>query len=557
LITLLLALPVAIIFYASGYLLSKSPTGFSNAIGIALMHLSKYVLLLEFIRYILSDKGLSEIHFRWKSSLCLIMHNKLIWFIPLSALSWFIVNVTQNYFDAETFNLSELGRVHFLILLIICFIFFVSSHRDFKLNPYSLKHKKTFITFYFLMLLILAFLMMATILGYYFTSVRILHLLTGAFFIVFFLFIAYFLSLRWLTLIQARLVYQQMIERQSLENELNSKSQLATSNESEVNDLPQNELDIQQIKTQIRRILNWVLILSIVLALAWHFREVSSIFNTLDNINLWKYRIDGQQTGLVSLWDFFMSLMIVLLTIVAARNLPGLIELSIFNPLDVDADIRYAASRIIQYVIVMLGFVVSVSWLGLSWNDVQWLVTAMSVGLGFGLKEIFSNFFSGLILLFERPIRIGDVVTIGQVSGTVSKIQTRATTIIDWDKKELIIPNQSLILENLVNWTLSNHITRVTFMLGLAYDTNTELAEKIIMETIVKHPLVLKDPEPSALLINFGDSSLDFEIRVYVAETDDRMITKHQLHISLINAMRENNIQIPFPQRDLHITNLD
>ncbi len=556
-ITLLLALPVAIIFYASGYLLSKSPTGFSNAIGIALMHLSKYVLLLEFIRYILSDKGLSEIHFRWKSSLCLIMHNKLIWFIPLSALSWFIVNVTQNYFDAETFNLSELGRVHFLILLIICFIFFVSSHRDFKLNPYSLKHKKTFITFYFLMLLILAFLMMATILGYYFTSVRILHLLTGAFFIVFFLFIAYFLSLRWLTLIQARLVYQQMIERQSLENELNSKSQLATSNESEVNDLPQNELDIQQIKTQIRRILNWVLILSIVLALAWHFREVSSIFNTLDNINLWKYRIDGQQTGLVSLWDFFMSLMIVLLTIVAARNLPGLIELSIFNPLDVDADIRYAASRIIQYVIVMLGFVVSVSWLGLSWNDVQWLVTAMSVGLGFGLKEIFSNFFSGLILLFERPIRIGDVVTIGQVSGTVSKIQTRATTIIDWDKKELIIPNQSLILENLVNWTLSNHITRVTFMLGLAYDTNTELAEKIIMETIVKHPLVLKDPEPSALLINFGDSSLDFEIRVYVAETDDRMITKHQLHISLINAMRENNIQIPFPQRDLHITNLD
>jgi len=550
-------LPVAIIFYASGYLLSKSPTSFSNAIGIALMHLSKYVLLLEFIRYILSDKGLSEIHFRWKSSLCLIMHNKLIWFIPLSAVSWFIVNVTQNYFDAESLNLNELGRVYFLLLLVICFIFLVSSHRDFKLNPYSLKHKKTFITFYFLMLLILAFLMMATILGYYFTSVRILHLLTGAFFIVFFLFIAYFLSLRWLTLIQARLVYQQMIERQSLENELNSKSQLATSNESEVNDLPQNELDIQQIKNQIRRILNWVLILSIVLALAWHFREVSSIFNTLDNINLWKYRIDGQQTGLVSLWDFFMSLMIVLLTIVAARNLPGLIELSIFNPLDVDADIRYAASRIIQYIIVMLGFVVSVSWLGLSWNDVQWLVTAMSVGLGFGLKEIFSNFFSGLILLFERPIRIGDVVTIGQVSGTVSKIQTRATTIIDWDKKELIIPNQSLILENLVNWTLSNHITRVTFMLGLAYDTDTELAEKIIMDTIVKHPLVLKDPEPSALLINFGDSSLDFEIRVYVAETDDRMITKHQLHISLINAMRENNIQIPFPQRDLHITNLD
>jgi potassium-dependent mechanosensitive channel len=552
-ITLLLSLPWVLLIYVCGHLLSKESSGFSNAVGIALVNISKYVFMLELIRYIMMEKGLAETHFRWKTSLCLIMHYKLLWFMPLSALGWFGVTLTQSYFDTEIINLSELGRFYFLLLLVIFFVFLINSHSAFKNNPYSLKHKKTFFSFCYLILFILSSLMVGTILGYYFTSVRILDLLTGAFFIVFFLFIAYYLALRWLTLIQARLSYQQMLDKQSLENDLKTSSELQNKSENEITDEFQDELDIQQIKTQIRRILNWILIMSILVALAWHFREVSSVFNTLDNINLWKYNIDGQPTGLISLWDVFMSLIAILLTIVATRNLPGLIELSVFNPLDVDADIRYAASRIVQYIIVMIGFVVSVSWLGLSWTDVQWLVTAMSVGLGFGLKEIFSNFFSGLILLFERPIRIGDVVTIGQVSGTVSKIQTRATTIIDWDKKELIIPNQSLILENLVNWTLSNQTTRVTFMLGLAYDTDVEHAQQIIMETIVKHPLVLKEPEPSALLINFGDSSLDFEIRVFVAETNHRMKTKHELHINLVNAMRKNNIQIPFPQRDIHI----
>jgi len=243
----------------------------------------------------------------------------------------------------------------------------------------------------------------------------------------------------------------------------------------------------------------------------------------------------------------------LLLTIAGAKNLPGLLEISILNPLGFKAGNRYAVSRIVQYIIFVVGFVVSLAWLGLAWGDVQWLVTAMSVGLGFGLKEIFSNFFSGLILLFERPIRIGDVVTIGDVSGRVSKIRIRATTITDWDRKELIIPNQSMILENLVNWTLSNQTTRITFMLGVAYGTDPEIAQQLIVDTIRKHPLVLDEPEPSALFINFGDSSLDFQIRVFVADTDHRMKTKNDLHMALEKVMRENDIEIPFPQRDINI----
>jgi potassium efflux system protein len=184
---------------------------------------------------------------------------------------------------------------------------------------------------------------------------------------------------------------------------------------------------------------------------------------------------------------------------------------------------------------------------------VQWLVAALSVGLGFGLQEIFANLVSGIILLFERPIRVGDTITIGNVSGKVSRIQMRATTIIDWDQKELIVPNKTFITDQIVNWTLSDAITRIVIPVGIAYNSDVELAYRVMLQTAQNTPLVLADPEPSVLLLSFGNSSLDFSIRIFVGDSSHRLPATHDLHIRLERAFREHDIKIPFPQRDVHL----
>jgi len=214
---------------------------------------------------------------------------------------------------------------------------------------------------------------------------------------------------------------------------------------------------------------------------------------------------------------------------------------------------NYAVNQLAKYGLFTIGFISVANELGGSWSQVQWLVAALGVGLGFGLQEIFANLVSGIILLFERPIRVGDTVTIGDVSGKVSRIQMRATTLIDWDQKELIVPNKTFITSQLVNWTLSDAITRVVIPVGIAYGSDVKHAHKIMIETVKSTPLVLSEPEPSVLFVGFGESSLNFSIRIYVSELGNRLPATHDLHFRLEQAFRENKIEIPFPQRGIHL----
>jgi len=201
--------------------------------------------------------------------------------------------------------------------------------------------------------------------------------------------------------------------------------------------------------------------------------------------------------------------------------------------------------------------VIALQVIGLGWGDIQWLVAAMGVGLGFGLQEIFANFISGLMILFERPIRIGDAVTVGDVSGIVTRIRMRATTITDWDNKELLIPNKSFVTDPLINWTLSDEITRIVIPVGIAYGSDTEKAHRIMTDVVISHPDVMTEPKPTVLFLGFGDSSLDFKVRAFVREQYKRMSLIHDLHMALDKALREAGIEIPFPQRDLHLRSVD
>ncbi len=177
----------------------------------------------------------------------------------------------------------------------------------------------------------------------------------------------------------------------------------------------------------------------------------------------------------------------------------------------------------------------------------------LGVGLGFGLQEIFANFVSGIILLFEQPIRVGDVITLDGVTGSVSKIRMRATTLVNWDRQELIIPNKDLITGKLLNWTLSDTTNRIQIRVGVAHGSDTEEACRILREIISNHANIMKDPAPSVSFDNFGEGSLDLTIRAFLANLDVRLDTVHQVHTQIYMRLRAAGIEIAYPQRDLHI----
>ena len=237
----------------------------------------------------------------------------------------------------------------------------------------------------------------------------------------------------------------------------------------------------------------------------------------------------------------------------AARNLPSLLEIILLQYFSISAGSRYAARTLTGYVIVATGLVLVFKAMGGDWAQIQWLVAALSVGIGFGLQEIVANFISGLIILFERPIRVGDYVTVGDTDGTVTRIQIRATTILTRDRKELLVPNKEFITGRLLNWSLSDQTTRLKLVVGIPYGANVKLAEKLMLQAAQEHPRVQKEPRPFVYFESFGDSALILELRCVIDNVDYRVVTLSELHHAIDEKFREAGMEIPFPQQDVHL----
>ena len=218
---------------------------------------------------------------------------------------------------------------------------------------------------------------------------------------------------------------------------------------------------------------------------------------------------------------------------------------------------RYAVATVSRYLITIVGLLFCFGIVGINWLTVQWLVAAMGLGLGFGLQEIFANFISGLIILFERPVRVGDVVTIEGMTGVVSRIHIRATTITDGDRKELIIPNKEFITGRVLNWTLTDPINRVVIPVSVAYGSDTQRVAQMLLKLAQDHPSVLDDPPPGVALESFGDSALNFVLRCFLPNLDSRGTVINELHMAIDRAFREAGIEMPYPQYDVHVRTFD
>lgn len=323
---------------------------------------------------------------------------------------------------------------------------------------------------------------------------------------------------------------------------------------------PEPEMTLEQINAQTGRLLRALRLTLLAIGFAWVWAQVIPAVARLDEIALWHFVETGEGGALVqqpvTLMAAILGAFVLALTVGGARNLPGLIEIGLLSRTKIDAASRYAATSVLRYAIVIAGTVIGLGLLGMRWSQLQWLAAALSVGLGFGLQEIFANFVSGLILLFERPFRVGDVITIGTSSGRVTRIRTRATTILDFDNKEIVVPNKSFITGEVTNWTLSDSATRVVIKVGVAYGTDPERVHALLLEAARANPLVLDDPESVSLFQAFGASTLDFELRVFVGAVADRLVVQSQLNLAVARLFAEHGVEIAFPQLDLHVRDM-
>ncbi|MEO1406778.1 MAG: mechanosensitive ion channel domain-containing protein, partial [Pseudomonadota bacterium] len=312
----------------------------------------------------------------------------------------------------------------------------------------------------------------------------------------------------------------------------------------------------QLISSQTERLLFYVFGIGILIGLFGIWATVLPALGVANDITLWTGvdTIDGVRTARpVTLWNLFLFFAFNIGGVFAAYNIRGILEVGVFQRLHLSAGSRYAIQTIIGYFFVGTGIIAGFLQLGVDWSRLQWIIAALGVGLGFGLQEIVANFISGLIILFERPVRVGDTVNIGELEGDVTNIAIRATTVRDFDNREVLLPNKSIITENVTNWTLRDSVVRIIINIGVAYGSDIEAVREILLRIADDENDVLETPEPRAFFMNHGDSSLDFELRVFISNPRKRFRVRDELNTAINKAFKEAGIEIPFPQRDLHI----
>jgi small-conductance mechanosensitive channel len=254
----------------------------------------------------------------------------------------------------------------------------------------------------------------------------------------------------------------------------------------------------------------------------------------------------------VSLGDVLAVVITVGATFVLSSVINFVLEEDVYPRLNLGRGLPNALSSLLHYVLLLVGFLLALAVLGVDFTKVTILMGAFGVGIGFGLQGIVNNFVSGLVVLFERRIEVGDVVQVGQVQGRLAGLGVRACTVRTWEGADVIVPNASLVSENVTNWTLSDRSRRIDVPVGVAYGTAPEKVIELMLRVARAHSLVRSQPEPMALFMGFGDSALQFELRVW-AQFDLWLQVRSELSVDLYAALGEAGIEIPFPQREVRL----
>lgn len=574
-LTVVMAAAWPMFLWFVGWRLSYAHLNLASALSVAFLFCAAALWLVDSFRKLCRKRGVAECFLAWPQSIVRSLHTNLLLYvaggIPLS----FIVGAAGRLDDGTSADsVGRLAFVSFCLLLAVMLRRIVRPSGAIigdllRSNPNSMMYRLRWLWYPLAVGSPLCLAVLA-LMGYQYTAEQLMIRLQLTLVLSIILVITYTMLMQWMLAAKRSLAMKQARARRAAAL---AAAQREAEDDGSVNSpLPAVELpqvDLSLLNQQMLRLVRGLACV-LFITIGWGiWGQVLPALQVFSRIEVWTVTETTQQAIAnvdgttkvqpithvepVTLGHFLFSIVVFSVAMLASRNLPGLLELAVLQRLPMDHGGRNAITTLCRYAFMLAGCVIACNSLGIGWGSVQWLVAALTVGLGFGLQEIFANFVSGLIILFERPVRIGDVVTIDNVTGSVSRIQIRATTITDWDRKEYIVPNKEFVTGKLLNWTLSDKTNRIVVRVGVAYGTDTEKVLAILQEIADEHPLILKDPPPIVAFEGFGDSTLDLVLRCFLPNLDNRLKVVTQLHVTIDRRFREAGIDIAFPQRDVHI----
>lgn len=558
--SIIIALPIPIFWCTIGYVFSHLwmypiVVSIGNSINY-----TTFILWISIISaYFSSSKGLFITHFGWaKNRLQQVFSRYYILSINIIVLLIMALIIFNNYNEKEFY--PTLGRLCF-ILLCIYLTYITNNLKKSKLPLYINKNNSSnnIINYSLWNIIIFAPIIasIACILGYFFAAQELLIRIETSLFIWILLLIIYYLVKRWMSIQRRRIDFEHAkIKRmQKLNLRNHEKTNFIQHQISNTNNKPKYKknhkkpLDLDIINTQSLQLIRSIITLIAILLMTLLWSELHPAFSFLENVTLWDVTstIKGvNNIQPITLSSFLIAILVIIITTKTVHNLPAFLELTLLQHLHLTPGTGYAITTLTKYILMLLGSIIGFSLIGIEWSKIQWLIAALGVGLGFGLQEIFANFISGLMILFEKPIRIGDTVTICNFTGNVTHINTRATTITDWDHKEIIIPNKEFITKQFTNWSLSDTITRVVLKIPGPMHANVKEIISVLIKIVKDSSLALNTPPAEVYLSDLQQGFPIFEIRMYVSDTKLRMPLCHQVHISITEYYQKNGIQLPY-----------
>ena len=555
--TVLLALPVPLLIWFVGWLLWRDPIQSPwQAIGIVLQMIAYAVLPILFIAELCCRDGLGVAHFGWPEEALARLRRWCLLFL-LIYVPGLLIAVTS-FYCLEARHFGSVGRAAFILShLGVAFILWRAtiSRRGWgsssgqEAAP-AREDRAGKAWWQFIFLAPIALIAIAA-LGYLITAINVsLEIVLTAILIMAGI-VAYRLALRWFMIRERKIALAEALEERRsrreaalAEGDEDGGEEGDPSGDFIAIELDEQEPDLESIGNQTRQLLRFFFGAGTILMVGLFWSKTIPVADYLDSVR--------PLFGL-SIYQIARVAIVIGVITIAIKNLPGLLELAILRRTSMDIGTRHAVATLCQYAVIAFGLASIFEILQVDWSKFGWIAAALSVGLGFGLQEVVANFVCGLILLFERPIRVGDIVTLDGITGKVTRIRIRATSVTDWDNKEFVVPNKNVITGTLLNWTLSSPVNRLIITVGVAYGTDTELARKILLDCAMEHPIVLKDPAPSASFEEFADSSLTLRLRVFLPDPENRIRSMTDLHGEIAKRFEQAGIEIAFPQQDLHL----
>lgn len=521
--------------------------------------LALHLICFLYIRHILEPNSVMQRHFCIPPKV--LAHNRMLidklWYASIPML------LIANIREVDPTKISDDVIGYLLMMLGFLYLTFFAARTIKQLLAFRSP------TLGFTTLAIAGFLTPLTIalmlgLGYYYTIIQLLNRVALTLYLFFLYFTLSQVLRRELYVAQNKITAKMRrlrVQAQAKGTSLTKRFAASGRGAKEARAESSESLGLEFVNQRAFKLFNSILLVVFLYFMYHQWSDLAGVLTYLDQIYLYQdiTVVDGKTvSSSLSVGDVLLALFIILVAFVLNRNLPLVIDrLFMLRNSTKSKSASYTTKLITGYAITTIAIILAAGAVGIKWENLQWLVAALSVGLGFGLQEIFGNFVSGIIILFERQLRVGDIVTLNNLSGTVNKIRIRATTIISFDNKEVVIPNKQFITEALTNWSLSNTVTMIEFAVGVAYDADTNRAKDILRSIIRRCPDISREQRPKVYIKSLDASAITIMCEVYVKEIGKRKVVYDFLSTETLRIFKDLGIEIPFDQLDVTIRNLD